>query len=212
VTSADRTPHDRVEPAPDRPLHAVPRADDHGESPEATELARKSESRDGALVELASENAELYRRVGDLESKLESEKAKFSAWAKEINDRDAKRASQDETWTRREVDLTERVTELERKLDQRADDPGGPHSRREAQESVGRQADKQAPARLWRSNEALGTYAAGGAMLVSAYAEITSQTTIDTATLAGTVGGFAAAAIALIRKRREGSHADRPEN
>jgi hypothetical protein len=212
--SADRG-YDRedVEPSPGQPAHAGRDLGDHGEGRGRSELGTENEGRDHALGELAAENADLHKRVGSLEAELKSEKARFSAWAGEIATRDDERAARDEARDKREEALADRIAELEQRHADRpaAADPGGAESRIGAPEAAGRQVAKRNPERLWRGNEAIATYTAGAGVLLTTVGETAGSTAADVTGLVGSVAGLAVAAIALARKHREESHADRPE-
>jgi hypothetical protein len=214
--SADRTDDgEDLEPAPDRPLPADPGRERNGETRDRAELPAVNEALDRAVGELASENADLYKRIDALESKIKAEQGKFSAWAKEIAVRDDERAARDEARDRREEALTDRIAELELRLADRpaAADPGGSEPRVDQQEPPGRQTVKRNPERLWRANEAIAVYVSGSGTLLTAAAEVVGTRPVADATgLAGSLAGLAAAAVALARKRREASNADRPQS
>ena len=55
----------------------------HPRDPDQPELVK-------AVVELASENADLYKQVGELTNALKTEKARFATWAERVaSDREA---------------------------------------------------------------------------------------------------------------------------
>lgn len=232
--SADRTDDgEDIKPHPDAPMRAAPGLDRHIEARLPTGLAAEVNAeiaaRDRAIGELASENADLYKRIGALEAdvkaghaNLRTERERFRTWAKEMGNRDAERAARDEARDKREASLINQVkelrhtvTELERKFSDRPDatDPGASERRLDGQEAVGRQNVKRNSERPWRTNEAIDLYTSGGGALLTIYSDVVGSGAVSEATgLAGSLLTFGAAVIALARKRREGNNADRSED
>jgi cell division septum initiation protein DivIVA len=127
--------------APDeQPVREVPQAHDAPHDPDQPELLK-------AVGELAAENADLYRKIGELTHALKTEQGRFGTWAKEVA-RDREQAAQDKAQMAERLDkvlamneaLAHRVADLEQeRADQspaRAHPSGGsgrrraPHARR----------------------------------------------------------------------------------
>src|ERR1700733_7393562 len=88
----------------------------HPRDPDQPELVK-------AVVELASENADLYKQVGELTNSLKTEKARFATWAERVaSDREADARDKAEMADRLDQalamneTLASRMTDLEREL------------------------------------------------------------------------------------------------
>ena len=75
-------------------------------SPDQPELLK-------AVGELAAENADLYRKIGDLTHALKTEQGRFGTWAKEVA-RDREQAAQDKAQMTERLDKV-RVSTLTRR-------------------------------------------------------------------------------------------------
>ena len=197
------------------PARDIPEDRDILHDPDRPELLK-------AVGELASENADLYQKVGDLTHALKVEKARFSAWGKEVA-RDREQAASDKAEMTDRLDkalvmneaLADRVADLERKLADAspAAGTGVPERRISAPEGVARQTDRKHLRRLKPSNEviAVGTMGVSTAATVAADV-LGSAVAGDTAGIAGNALGLVAAVIALSRKNREDKkHGHRPQ-
>lgn len=189
----------------DRPVQAAPGLDHDRETANRTEATPGSEVRDRALGELVSENADLYRRnaeqdraIKQLQARLDRSEARFRAWADDV-------ALRSEAQAKREEALTDRITELERRL---ADTPGTGDPRgseRRLSEPVSARAEsgQNEHKRTRLSNEFIGIGAAASVEVVTAIADPTAPSLIIGAL------GMVATGIPWIRKLREASHGDR---
>jgi hypothetical protein len=186
--------------APDEPAtREILPTHDASHDPDQPELVR-------AVGELASENADLYKKVGDLTHALKMEKARFGAWAKETaRDRDEMTARLDETTAANEA-LTKRLANLEHRL---ADypphgGPGAPDRLVGAQSGYEGEKSEQRARKKMPSDEAINLGAAITGTAVQALGDWLGTTPAVDA--AGIVGGgitIGAAVVALSRKRRE---------
>jgi hypothetical protein len=165
-------------PADDRdapdvpPKREIPQTHDAPNEPEKSELVR-------AVGELAAENADLYKKAGDLTQALKAGKGRFAAWSKHV-DRDREQAASDKAEMTDRLDgalamneaLADRVADLERKLadSSPATVAGAPERRIDVQEGVARQTDRKQLRRLKPSNEiiAVGTIGVSTAATVLA--------------------------------------------
>jgi hypothetical protein len=193
--------------APDEPpTREIPQTRDAPHDPDQPELVR-------AVGELASENADLCKKVGDLTHALKLERARFGAWAKEVA-RDREEAAQDRAQAAERLGkalavneaLANRVTGLERKFagESPATDAGAPEWRIDAQEGVARQADRKHLRRLKVSNEVISVGTMGASTAATVLADVLGSATAgDAAGIAGNALGLVAAVIALSRKRTE---------
>ena len=100
--------------APDgRPVREVPQAHDAPHEADQPEVLK-------ALGELAAENADLYRKIGELTHALKTEQGRFGTWAKEVA-RDREQAAQDQAQMAERLDkvlamneaLANRLADLE---------------------------------------------------------------------------------------------------
>jgi hypothetical protein len=183
-------------------MREIPQARD----PDKPELVK-------AVVELASENADLYKQVGDLTNALKTEKARFGAWAERVaSDREADAHDKAEIAERLDQALAmnealaTRMTDLERRIADQAPGagPGAAERRIDSPEGAERQTDRKHLRRLRASNEVINV----GAMSVSTSAAVLadvlgSAAAGDAAGIAGNAVGLIAAVIALTRKRTE---------
>lgn len=155
-----------------------------------------------AFGELASENAELYKRIDSLQSRLEMEQARHSAWSREV--------------TRRDEALASRVDHLERKLAERLDasDAGMKERRIAGQEPLAdEQKAGQEPSRRRVSTEFIAVGAAVGGVALTAVGDVIGTPTAgDITGIAGGVVAAAAAGLTWIRKHREEADADRRQD
>lgn len=177
----------------------IPQTHDASHDPDQPELVR-------AVGELAVENADLYKKVGDLTHALKMEKARFGAWAKEAaRDRDEMTARLDETAAANEA-LTTRLANLERRLADYPPNggPGAPDRLVGAQSGYEGEKSGQRSRKKLPSDEAINLGAAITGTAVQALGDWLGTT--PAADAAGIVGGgitIGAAVVALSRKRRE---------
>jgi hypothetical protein len=173
-------------------LSREPDQPDEPERPPAADLAR-------AVGELASENADLYKKVGELTDALKLERARFAAWAKEVS--------------AREEAMNRRFADLEHRLQDKAPGPGPgelPRAVGAGRTSEGQKAEERPRKRL--SNEAVGLGASiiGGGL--QAAGEMLGTTAAADATgLIGWGVAIGAAAVAWSRGRRKDSDGDRSQ-
>ena len=166
-----------------------------------------------AVGELASENADLYRQLGDLTHALKTEKARFASWAERAAaDREA--AARDKAGMAGRLDqalemneaLADRVTDLERRLADLAPagGAGAPERRIDSPEGAERQTGRKHLRRLKASNEVINVGAMGVSTGAAVLADVLGSAAAgDAAGIAGNALGLIAAVIALSRKRTE---------
>jgi hypothetical protein len=197
----DGPPDDRD--APDEaPVREIPPP----REPDQPGLAR-------AVGELAAENADLYRQVGDLTRELKADKARFGAWAETIAS-DRETAARDRNQLADRLDqalamneaLAGRVTDLEHGLAGQAPagGPGAAERRIDAPEGAERQGARKHLRRLKASNEVINVGAMGVGTGAAVLADVLGSAAAgDAAGIAGNTLGLVAAVIALARKRTE---------
>jgi hypothetical protein len=201
---------------PDKPpAREIPQKRENPSDLDQPEFAR-------VVGELASENADLYKQVGELTHALKVEKARFSSWARHV-ERNREEAAQDRARMAERLDnvlalneaLADRVTELERKLADQAPatSVGAPGRRIGEQEAVTRQTDRKHLRRLKASNEIINVGTLGVSTAASVAADVLGSAVAgDAAGIAGNALGLVAAVIALSRKSREDKkHGHRPQ-
>jgi hypothetical protein len=193
--------------APDAlPVREVPQAHDAPHDPDQPALLK-------AVGELAAENADLYRKVGELTHALKTEQARFGTWAKEVA-RDREQAARDKAQMAERLDkvlamneaLADRVTGLEQKLADQSPvtGAGAPERRIGAEEGVARQTDRKHLRRLKVSNEVINVGTMGVSTAATVMADVLGSTAAgDAAGIGGNALGLIAAVIALSRKRTE---------
>jgi hypothetical protein len=166
-----------------------------------------------AVGELAAENADLYRKLGEVTHALKTMEARFGTWAKDVAS-EREQAAQDKAEMAERLDkvlamnetLADRVTVLEK---ERADQSpvtsaGAPERRIEAEEGVARQTDRKHLRRLKVSNEVINAGAMGVSTAATVMADVLGSTAAgDAAGIGGNALGLIAAVIALSRKRTE---------
>jgi hypothetical protein len=187
-------------------VREVPQAHDAPHDPDQPELLR-------AVGELAAENADLYRKTGELTHALKTQQGRFGTWAKEVA-RDREQAAQDKAQMAERLDkvlamneaLADRVTGLEQKLADQSPvtSAGAPERRIGAEEGVARQTDRKHLRRLKVSNEVIGVGTMGVSTAATVMADVLGSTAAgDAAGIGGNALGLIAAVIALSRKRTE---------
>jgi hypothetical protein len=137
-------PTDERDAPDEQPVREVPQAHDAPHDPDQPEFLKPDQPESlKAVGELAAENADLYRKIGELTHALKTEQGRFGTWAKEVA-RDREHAAQDKAQMAERLDkvlamneaLADRVTGLEQKLaDQspaRAHPSGGSGQKRES--------------------------------------------------------------------------------
>jgi hypothetical protein len=204
-----------------RDVPAVPGLD-RGVVPRGrTDLASENAELGRAVGELAAENADLYRRNSDqgeqierLRAKLDLSEARFSAWAKEMGRREDARAEHEEAQAKREEAQNSRIEELERMLAEQQDaaSPGEAERRLENRSATREEAARHKRGRDRPSNEIIAVGVAWTAIALTAVSEL--KGTPGVAVMTAYLGeGIAAGAahIALYRKRREESSGDRSQ-
>lgn len=190
----------------EQPVGEASRAQDAPRDPDQPGLLR-------AVGELAAENADLYRKIGELTHALKTEQGRFGTWAKEVA-RDREQAAQDKAQMAERLDkvlaaneaLADRVSGLEQKLaDQSpAASAGAPERRIGAEEGVARQTDRKQLRRLKVSNEVINVSTIGVSTAAAVMADVLGSTAAgDAAGIGGNALGLVAAVIALSRKRTE---------
>jgi hypothetical protein len=187
-------------------VREVPQAHDAPHDPDQPELRK-------AVGELAAENADLYRKVGELTHALKTEQARFGTWAREVA-RDREQAAQDKAQMAERLDkalamneaLADRMASLEQKhADQSpATSAGAPERRIGAEEGAARQTDRQHLRRLKVSNEVINVGAMGVSTAATVMADVLGTAAAgDAVGIGGNALGLIAAVIALSRKRTE---------
>jgi hypothetical protein len=109
-----RLPTDERDAPDEQPVREVPQAHDAPHDPDQPELLK-------AVGELAAENADLYRQIGELPHALKTQQGRFGTWAKEVA-RDREQAAQDKAQVAERLDevlavneaLAHRVADLEK--------------------------------------------------------------------------------------------------
>jgi chemotaxis regulatin CheY-phosphate phosphatase CheZ len=102
--------------APDeQPVREVPQAHDAPHDPDQPEPLK-------AVGELAAENADLYRKTGELTHALKTQQGRFGTWAREVA-RDREQAAQDK------AQMAERLDKVLAMNEALADRVVGPTSR-----------------------------------------------------------------------------------
>jgi hypothetical protein len=199
-------PTDERDAPDEQPVREVPQAHDAPHDPDQPELLK-------AVGELAAENADLYRKIGELTHALKTQQGRFGTWAREVA-RDREQAAQDKAQMAERLDkvlamneaLAHRVADLEQ---ERADQSpvtsaGAPERRIGAEEGVARQTDRKHLRRLKVSNEVISVGTMGVSTAATVMADVLGSAAAgDTAGIAGNALGLAAAVIALTRKSRE---------
>jgi hypothetical protein len=193
--------------APDEPpVREVPQAHDAPHDPDQPELRK-------AVGELAAENADLYRKIGELTHARKTDQAQFGAWAKEVA-RDREQAAHEKAQIAGRLDkalalseaLADRMTGLEQKhADQSpATSAGAPERRIGAEEVTARQTDRKHLRRLKVSNEVINVGTLGVSTAATVMADVLGTAGAgDAVGIGGNALGLIAAVIALSRKRRE---------
>ena len=186
----------------------------HPRDPDQPELVK-------AVVELASENADLYKQVGELTNALKTEKARFATWAERVaSDREADAHDKAEMADRLDQALAmnealaSRMTDLERRLPDLAPagGPGAAERRIDSPEGAERQTERKHLRRLKASNEVINVGAMGVSTGAVVLADVLGSAAAgDAAGIAGNAVGLVAAVIALARKRTEDKDAHRPQ-
>jgi hypothetical protein len=187
-------------------VREAPKAHDAPHDPDQPELRK-------AVGELAAENADLYRKVGELTHALKTEQARFGTWAREVA-RDREHAARDKAQMAERLDkalvmneaLADRMTSLEQKhADQSpATGAGAPERRIGAEEGTARQADRKHLRRLKVSNEVINVGAMGVSTAATVMADVLGTAAAgDAVGIGGNALGLIAAVIALSRKRTE---------
>jgi hypothetical protein len=187
------------------------RAEAAGESSNKNELTK-------AVLELAGENADLYRKnaaqdqqIARLEADLHREKARHATWAKEISARDEARDKRDEVTGQLIADLGAELAELRQQLADQAGSDGSGKLPDRFEKTVERGKQKQAPSldRAKPSNEFLNVeVAVGSGVLAVTGIAIGTVPAADTAALLTSVLAIGGAAVPWWRKRREDRNAD----
>jgi hypothetical protein len=182
-----------------------------------------------AVVELAAENADLYRKnaaqdqqIARLETAIGSEKARHAAWAQEISARDeardkreAAREAREQTRDKLLEEQADLVAELRAEiaeLRQRSSVAGSgvPERRASTTKTFDAEASGQKPRKGGISDEWLGLGAAVTQTVLTAAGDWLGTTVAQDATgIAGGAIGIGAAGIAWVRKHREDKNADR---
>jgi hypothetical protein len=201
----------QARPSPDRdPGRAdqPPRVPAPDKDPEKAELTR-------AVGELAAENADLYNKVDRLTADLKTEKARFSAWSKEVTSRDNALHSRIDDQAIVNEALATRLADLEAKQTDKAEVGGTSESQRRVRtrETAEKETDEATLDRRKPSNEfiAVGVAVGGGALTLAGMVVGTTPA-MDATGLAISAIGIAGAGIPWVRKFREGGNADRPED
>jgi hypothetical protein len=174
-----------------------------------------------AVGELAAENADLYRKLGELTQAQKTDQARFGAWAREVA-RDREQAAQDKAQLAERLDkalamnesLADRLTELEQKhADQSpVTSVGAPERRIGAEEGTARQTDRKHLRRLKVSNEVIAVGTLGVSTAATVVADVLGTAAAgDAVGIGGNALGLVAAVIALSRKRTEGKDEHRTQ-
>lgn len=217
---------DDNEPVPDRAPRPAPGLDHapDGHAAQApdprsrAELTAEDASLGHAIGELASENADLYKRVDALQAELKASQAeteiaqdKFRARAKVISNRDVERAVQDETRDKREEAFADRLAELERRdADRAAVADSGVVQPGISRQEVVRADNGQHKRRTGRpSNEIIAAGAAYVAIGLSIFGQVKgSPEAAALSTYGAEVANAVVAHIALYRKHKETGDGD----
>jgi hypothetical protein len=187
-------------------VREAPQAHDAPHDPDQPEVRK-------AVGELAAENADLYRKIGELTHALKTEQARFGTWAKEVA-RDREQAVQDKAQMAERLDkalalneaLADRVTGLEQNhADQSpVTSAGAPERRIGAEEGTARQTDRKHLRRLKVSNEVINVGTLGVSTAATVMADVLGTAAAgDAVGIGGNALGLVAAVIALSRKRTE---------
>lgn len=204
---------DDIGSAVGRPLRAAPGLDRSWEPGGRIETAARSGTRDREIGELASENADLYRRnaeqgrtIEQLQARVDMSEARFRTWAKEMANREDARAVRDEARDKREMALTARIAELERRPAEPSDiiDRRGTERHLGGDETARTECGQRERGRARPSNEFIGIGVAVGVAAGTVAADPTPVNFIIGAL------GVAGAGIPWIRKLREAGDGDRP--
>lgn len=188
-----------------------------------SELAEENVGLGRALGELAAENADLYKRLDALQEELKAsqaetrtEREKFRVWAKEISNREAERALQDEARDKREETFADRLAELEHRDAARPEtiDSAG-DERVLGRRKIAPPENDQQKRRPGRPSDAMiAVGAAYVAIGLSIYSSIKGSPEAATLATYGAEGtALFAAHVALFREHRKGKgrNGDRPE-
>jgi hypothetical protein len=204
----------RARPSPDRDpgkADQPPRAPAPDKDPEKAELTR-------AVGELASENADLYRRnaaldkkVTRIEAELKTEKDRRTAWSAEVARERSHAAGCLEAQTKINEALAARLADLEaRQADKGA--PGEAARRVGSGEVPGGERSEKTVSRPRMSNEFIGVgVAAGGGFLTAVSVVLETPVAADVTGLIISALGIGGASIPWYRKLRKDRNGDRSE-
>jgi transposase-like protein len=203
---------DDAEASSRRPLRAAPGLDRNTDAGgRRVEVATQNGTQDRVIGELATENADLYRRNADqaktierLQARLDMSEARFRAWAKEMANREDARAARDEARDKREEALLGRINDLAHEVKELrgANDGAGLASRIEKKASAEGERD-QRPRPPRPSDQFIGM---GAAVSVEALTAAIDPTPPNL--LIGAVG-IIGAGIPWMRRLKEDRDADR---